>query len=506
MNRRPLVGAAALAVALTCTAPLTAHASTTADSAPAALTSSAGGAHGTTERAGSVPRTAGTADAVTVTSYDRGRDSVVVRAKSRKAGFITMQLLDGTVLDAEQSTSWNDSLRFSAEAIGADATRVRFVNSNPDTEPVVWEVPSAEDARPAAPTVSVVDRTADTATLAVDVHRPGDVVVRDASGAVVARQSVSVLGPPLRVTVRGLTSGAQTLSVSFVVLGNASDPSAQPITSPGTPVRIAAFDGADTTTFVPLSVTSDGTYAEDGEATVAGVATPGATVVVRIPGIPFTETLRADGRDGSWSTTTPQLRSGTFDGTVLQASAAGSDRLDFTLTPTDQYVDPYPDAPYRALEVTTPTTYRDGDEITIGGVASPGAKVVVRLPGYTNAFVLTTIADEDGAWSFDSPPLHGSFLRNSAQQFSAKGNSAPLFFDIEAQLEVTAPAAGSTVRTDRPVFTGVGTHGASVVVTDDDGRELGRTTVGDDGRWSVVSDLPLADGHRTAHVEQTPAV
>jgi hypothetical protein len=73
---------------------------------------------------------------------------------------------------------------------------------------------------------------------------------------------------------------------------------------------------------------------------------------------------------------------------------------------------------------------------------------------------------------------------------------------VAASVDVTGPATGETVATDKPVISGSGEPGASITVKDKDGNILGTTTVDTEGAWSVTPSTPLPQGPNTVTVEQ----
>ncbi|MCM3781275.1 Ig-like domain-containing protein [Microbacterium hydrocarbonoxydans] len=70
-------------------------------------------------------------------------------------------------------------------------------------------------------------------------------------------------------------------------------------------------------------------------------------------------------------------------------------------------------------------------------------------------------------------------------------------------VDITGPTAGANLENPRPVFSGTGEPGATVVVTSAAGVVLGTTTVGADGKWSVTPSQDLDLGEETVTATQT---
>src|SRR5690606_28508901 len=101
----------------------------------------------------------------------------------------------------------------------------------------------------------------------------------------------------------------------------------------------------------------------------------------------------------------------------------------------------------------------------------------------------------------------------TATQTDAAGNESDpsdevtITVDLTAPdpLNVTGPADGDEVLTDRPTFRGTGEPGALVTITDMDGNVICTTTVAGDGSWSCVPTAALADGDHRFRIVQTDA-
>ena len=142
------------------------------------------------------------------------------------------------------------------------------------------------------------------------------------------------------------------------------------------------------------------------------------------------------------------------------------------------------------------TAPKAGDK-TISGTSEPKAKVVVELPDGTK--VIATAGD-DGKWTANVPA--GKELKeNDVVKAVATVDGKTPSKEATATTGAADPDQSATPSINQPTegdnaITGKGAPGAKVVVTDNNGKEIGKTTVGPDGKWSVPvpADRPLKKG------------
>jgi hypothetical protein len=127
---------------------------------------------------------------------------------------------------------------------------------------------------------------------------------------------------------------------------------------------------------------------------------------------------------------------------------------------------------------------------TVQGSGTPGSTVEVLIDGVSAG---TTTVGADGRWSLPVE-LSAGPVALTAQALDASGAvagvSEPVNLNVRAALEAplivrtaAVPRAGPTT------LQGSGTPGSTVRITLN-GAEVGTTTVGADGRWSLPVDLP----------------
>lgn len=147
---------------------------------------------------------------------------------------------------------------------------------------------------------------------------------------------------------------------------------------------------------------------------------------------------------------------------------------------------------------TPATTNNAGTEIR--GTAEAFRDVAVHVDGNLIGTVRTDIA---GNWSLaPQQPLSEGPHTISATATDLAGNqrsvSSPLTIDLtKPSLTIDSPAATNDTT---PTIKGTGEVGSNVIVSDG-GVELGRTTVGSDGRWEVTPTQPLQPGLHRVYAE-----
>ncbi|KAF1072833.1 MAG: hypothetical protein GAK45_00048 [Pseudomonas citronellolis] len=221
---------------------------------------------------------------------------------------------------------------------------------------------------------------------------------------------------------------------------------------------------------VPSTPTGDAT---DG-AEFSGTAAAGSSVSLWLSDGTLLGSTTADAQ-GNWSfNASPRLSHGTLV-RILAQNAAGHVSGDA----------------WMVVDSTAPAapTVQASDGATFSGTAEAGS--VVTISAASGTALGSTVADANGHWSFSpaTPLADGSQVQVVAQD--AAGNvSDPTLVTTDAGL----PAAPTLAPSNGLVLSGTGVAGSQVEVVRDDGQILGRVTVGQDGRWSLTPNAPLADG------------
>ena len=206
---------------------------------------------------------------------------------------------------------------------------------------------------------------------------------------------------------------------------------------------------------------------------ISGLAEPGSTVTVRVPGVSGSMTTTA-GDDGTWSIKTP---TGAIDGGTVTATA------------TDPAGNVSPQGT-KVLDITAP----DVPEITkagpdgIAGTAEPGSTVTVRVPGVADPTIVT--AGPDGKWSIDTPQgaIDGTIRATATDP---AGNTSP---EATKHLDVTAPDAPVVEATPTQIY-GTAEPGSTVDITVPGvSGTISFGPVPDDGAWSIPTPQGAVNG------------
>lgn len=166
--------------------------------------------------------------------------------------------------------------------------------------------------------------------------------------------------------------------------------------------------------------------------------------------------------------------------------------------------------PVTAVTVATPA---DSEVVSttkpvFSGTGHPGATVEVKADDGT--LHGSALVDADGQWSVEAANHHadGEYAATVTQTAGADVSSASVAYSVSTVTAVTAvtltsPADGETVTVARPVFSGTGHPGASVVVRGSSGFVLAIATVDPAGTWSATSTIELGNGAYVGVIEQT---
>ncbi|MDN4626834.1 BapA/Bap/LapF family large adhesin [Erwinia sp. PsM31] len=419
---------------------------------------------------------------------------------------ISFEIID----EAGNGSGPSDSIDYTVDTTAPDV---------PDASAVVITDPDGNAIDPSGAT------SATTPTFSGDGAEPGATIVVSDGETAIGEATVAEDGSWSFTPEEPLAEGDHDISFEIIdEAGNGSGPS----DSVGYTVDTTAPDVPDASAVVITD--PDGAAIDPSGATSAttptfsGSAEPGATVVVSDGDVALGETTVNE--DGSWSFTPDEpLAEGDHDISFEIIDEAGngsgpSDSIDYTVDTTAPDV---PDAsavvitdpdgtaidPSGATSATTPTFSGNG--------AEPGATVVVSDG---DVALGETTVNEDGSWSYtpDEPLAEGehSFSFEAVDEAgNTSGASAPIDYivDITAPesidtslVIITNPAgiaidpSGATSVTT-PTFNGDIAEPGCTVVVSDGGEVVGKTTVNEDGSWSLTPDQPLAEGDHSFSFE-----
>jgi adhesin/invasin len=142
---------------------------------------------------------------------------------------------------------------------------------------------------------------------------------------------------------------------------------------------------------------------------------------------------------------------------------------------------------------------------TVSGKGVPGLEITVRFP--TGDTVTTTVRS-DGTWQVRAPdgydPKDGDAI--SATQVREFNQGGPKVSPVVTiRVDRTPPDAPTFNPSDGTTVSGRGEPGATVIITDADGRELGRTVVEGNGEWTARLEPAAAEGSMVSATQVDPA-
>ncbi|WP_254791502.1 Ig-like domain-containing protein, partial [Curtobacterium sp. MCBA15_005] len=159
--------------------------------------------------------------------------------------------------------------------------------------------------------------------------------------------------------------------------------------------------------------------------------------------------------------------------------------------------------------VTSPSDLADGTG-PISGTAEPGSTVIIRDEDGNE--LGRGEANDDGDFSIvlDEPLTDGDHKLELVAQDKAGNTSEETKTTVDVDTEApTAPVvtSPSDLTDGKGPITGTAEPGATVIIRDEDGNEIGRGEANDDdGDFSIVLDEPLTDGdHKLELVAQDKA-
>lgn len=341
-----------------------------------------------------------------------------------------------------------------AQANGETVTVVQ-ADAAGNTSPSVTIV-APDVTPPPTPTLSI---SADGTTVSGTGVPGSAVLITDPAGTVIGTATVNGQGGFATALTPPQIDGEAVSAVQADAAGNASAPvtvTAPDFTAPVAPV---------------------GTVSGDGTA-VTGSGEPNAVVTVRAGDGTVLGTATADGSGGFTVPLNPAQTNGQAVA-VVQADAAGNVSPTLALTAPDITL---PDAPVATIDATG---------TVVSGTGEPNAAITVR--GGDGAVLATGVANGAGAFSIVLPAAQIDSQALAVTQTDAASNVSP-----PATLtapDLTVPAAPvATVAADGASVTGTGEAGATVIVTDPLGVEIGRGAVQSDGSYTIAISPAQTNG------------
>ncbi|HHA1404828.1 Ig-like domain-containing protein [Enterobacter ludwigii] len=355
---------------------------------------------------------------------------------------------------------------------------------------------------------------------------PGMMAVIDLGGGQSVRVPVNAEGNWSWTPAPALADGTYSWSVALEDAagnrGEATTPVTFIVDTVGNAVSISHAEDNTGTLTNPLA---SGSSTDDLKPVIVGTATPGSLVTLYVDG-EAVGTMTADPTTGAWAIEiNPALESGkTYEITAGEFSGPGEippPTRPFLLTidtvvPTGTFDRVSDDVGRYQGDLPNPAV-TDDTTPTLHGTGRPGDIVFVRNG---SDIISSVTVGADGRWEYTLPEqTNGAALDVSVVFRGPTGvESAPtdpwkLVIDTEAPVKpiigdveddqgpVIGPINNGDVTDDtQPVFSGEGAVPGETVELIIDDEVVGTAIVGEDGKWEVTPENPLAEGEHEAVV------
>ncbi|WP_430389232.1 Ig-like domain-containing protein [Dyella sp. 20L07] len=405
-----------------------------------------------------------------------------------------------------------------------------IVDTTPPGKPSIGDV--IDDVGSIVGTIPNGGATDDTTpTITGSGQEPGDKVIIMDNGKPIGDVVVDENGNWSFTPSVPLAEGEHELSVVVQdPAGNSSEPSDPWLvivdtTPPGKPsIGDIVDDAGDIVGSIP-----NGGVTDDTTPTINGSGQePGDTVIIIDNGKPIGDVVVDE--NGNWSFTPDvPLAEGEHELSVVVQDPAGN-----SSEPSDPWlviVDTTPPAKPTIDSVyddvgTVQGNLKPGDSTddtmpTLSGKAEAGSTVII-YDGKTE--IGRVPADANGNWTFTpSTPLSEGPHNLTVTATDAAGNTSVPSDAFPLTVDTTAPGAptldgvydavgdvqgflqsGDTTDDTRPTLNGTAEANSTVVVYDN-GKEIGRTTTGADGKWTFTPTKPLTNGGHDLYVTAVDA-
>ncbi|MGX5111493.1 Ig-like domain-containing protein [Enterobacter cloacae] len=355
---------------------------------------------------------------------------------------------------------------------------------------------------------------------------PGMTAVIDLGDGQSVRVPVNAEGNWSWTPAPALADGTYTWSVALEDAAGNRGASTAPITfSVNTLGNAVSISHAEDNTGLLTNPLASGSSTDDVNPVIVGTATPGSLVTLYVDGNAV-GSMTADPVTGAWAIEiNPALESGkTYEITAGEYNGPGDNppntrpfllSID-TVVPTGTFDRVSDDVGRYQGDLPNPAV-TDDTTPTLHGTGRPGDVVFVR----NGSDVIGSVSvGADGNWEYTLPEqANGTALDVSVVFRGPTGvESAPsapwkLVVDTEApnkpiigdveddQGPVIGPIHNGDVTDDtQPVFSGEGAVPGETVELIIDDEVVGTAIVGEDGKWEVTPENPLADGEHEAVV------
>jgi hypothetical protein len=265
-------------------------------------------------------------------------------------------------------------------------------------------------------------------------------------------------------------------------------------------VKRSEKDLTVTLTVAPLSASAATGGANSDDLLVVGEGQPGATIAVENSAGTNIATTTTDETTGRYSATVaapnaPGIQTLTVTQS-LSGTAAGSVEVEFDYG--------------TGVSISTPGEgfLHPGGPITFSGKGEAGGDIRITEEGASKSIGIAKV-NSDGTWSIGDIDLDRAEHTFVVTQLSKGNNTTTAKLTVSPGQSnivdpfVDSPAAGSTVETSRPTFTGHGEKGARVTIGYGANSTIGAAIVNNAGEWTINPTSGLALGESKLIVTQT---
>ncbi|MCW2295250.1 hypothetical protein M2262_005300 [Pseudomonas sp. BIGb0408] len=316
----------------------------------------------------------------------------------------------------------------------------------------------------------------------VDSQPPAAPVVHPSNGDILS--GTAEPGSTVTVTTPGNPEQTATTDAN----GNWTVTPTSPLPN-GASVAVTATDAAGNQstaggTIIDIALPARPTIAPSNGSALSGTATAGATVVLTGAGGVAIGQTSADA-NGVWNfSPAAPLANGTSVSATVNANGVSS-------APAITVID--------SIAPATPTIQpSDGSLLT--GTAEAGSTLILTGPGGTSIGQAT--ANDQGVWTFQPGTALANGTLVSVVARDAAGNQSAA---ATTTTDGVAPQTPTLLPSSGTLLSGTAEAGSTLIVSDANGRVIGRATADANGNWTLAPSPALADNAQISVVARDAA-
>ncbi|MGK4352154.1 BapA/Bap/LapF family large adhesin [Enterobacter sichuanensis] len=355
-----------------------------------------------------------------------------------------------------------------------------------------------DDAGATAGPLENGQRTDDARPTFSGIGEPGSTITLYDNGKQIGTTKVDAKGSWSFTPTSDLANGSHTITTTATDAAGNTSPASGAVNfivdtvAPGAPVITSATDDVDPVT----GSISNGGSTNDRRPQISGTAEAGSTVTIYDGSVAIGTAVT--GSNGVWTFTPPvDLSESTHQLTARATDAAGNTgpaspvytiTVDLTAPGTPTAIVLNDDTGLIKGAITS-GLFTDASQPILAGRGEPGGTISL----YDNGVLVGTIkVQPDGTWSIkpDSPLAEGAHSI-TVQVTDAAGNTSAMSQPINFIVDTTPPAMPViALNPEGTQITGTAEPNSTIVITNSDGVEIGRTKT--DGNGNFVATLTPA--------------